>query len=191
MAVLVSVQVGRSRMLTSPAFAKRPRWRSAFFKSPVLGPVRVLREGLEGDQQGDRRVHGGPEQALLAYSADHYPYWRAELGGEEMSGGGFGENLTVAGQDEGSVCIGDVFAVGSAVVQVSHPRGPCYKIGYRWARPDLLKLVEASGRHGWYLRVLQEGIVEAGVPVELVERPYPGWTVRGVARTGSASAPVG
>src|SRR5712692_154873 len=178
LSVLVSVQVGRSRLLPAPEFAKRLRWRSAFFKTPVNGSVRLSSQGLEGDQQGDRRVHGGLEMAVLAYSADHYPRWRSELGLAEMGPGGFGENFTIVGQDEESVCIGDAYAIGSTVVQVSSPRGPCYKIGYRWARPDLLRRVEATGRHGWYLRVVQEGWVEAGQPVVLVARPYPDWTVR-------------
>jgi MOSC domain-containing protein YiiM len=98
-----------------------------------------------------------------------------------MGPGGFAENFTISGQSELTVCIGDIYGVGAAVVQVSQPRGPCYKISYRWKRPDLLGRCEKNGRHGWYLRVLQEGVVEAGQAVELLERPNPAWSVRRAA----------
>ena len=182
--VLVSVQVGKPRLLGPEVGLAKPldhRWRSAFVKEPVAGPVRLRRTNLDGDRQADTRGHGGPEMAVLAYSAEHYPLWRAELGIPEMGPGGFGENFTVSGQDELTVAIGDVYRVGGAVVQVCQPRGPCYKISYRWRRPDLLGRCERNGRHGWYLRVLEEGWVEAGRPLELLERPNPGWTVRRAA----------
>lgn len=182
--VLVSIQVGKPRFLGPDVGLAHPldhRWHSAFLKDPVAGPVMLRLANLEGDRQADPRVHGGPEMAVLAYSAEHYPLWRAELGIPEMGPGGFAENFTVSGQDEETVCIGDRYRVGGAVVQVSQPRGPCYKISYRWRRPDLLGRCEASGRHGWYLRVLEEGPVEAGQPLELLDRPNPGWTVRRAA----------
>ncbi len=119
--------------------------------------------------------------AVLAYSANHYPKWREELDIPELGPGGFAENFTISGQDELTVNIGDVYRVGAATVQVSQPRGPCYKISYRWKRPDLLGRCESNGRHGWYLRVLEEGLVEAGQPYELVERPNPDWSVRRAA----------
>ncbi len=180
-ATLISVQVGRpcflGRDVGLPEPLKRP-WRSAFVKQPVLDPLMLRATNLDGDEQGEPRIHGGPDMAVLCYSADHYADWRAELGIDTMGPGGFGENFTIAGQDELSVCVGDVYEVAEAVVQVSQPRGPCYKISYRWRRPDLLGLVEASGRHGWYLRVLREGLVRPGVPLTLLERPNPGWSVR-------------
>lgn len=180
-ATLVSIQVGLPRSLGQevglPQALKRP-WVSAIFKEPVAGPVMLRSTNLDGDRQGDPRIHGGTEMAVLCYSADHYPEWRARLGIDEMGPGGFGENFTISGQDELSVCIGDVYEVAEARVQVSQPRGPCYKISYRWRRPDLLGMVEATGRHGWYLRVLQEGMVHPGLAVNLLERPNPGWTVR-------------
>ncbi len=156
-------------------------WSSAFVKEPVARPLMLRSTNLDGDQQGDPRVHGGVDMAVLCYSAEHYPDWRSRLGIEKMGPGGFGENFTISGQDELSVCIGDVYQVGEARVQVSQPRGPCYKISYRWRRPDLLGLVEASGRHGWYLRVLREGMVSQGVPLEMIEQPNPAWTVRRAA----------
>ncbi len=181
---LVSIQVGKPRFLGPEVGLPEPldhRWHSAFFKEPVAGPVLLRTTNLEGDRQADPRVHGGPEMAVLCYSADHYPRWREELGIAEMGPGGFAENFTISGQDELTVCIGDVYRVGTATVQVSQPRGPCYKISYRWKRPDLLKRCESNGRHGWYLRVLEEGLVEAGRPVELLERPNPAWSVRRAA----------
>ena len=179
--LLISIQVGQPRLLGSDVGLAEPldhQWRSAFFKDPVAGPVRLSATNLAGDRQADPRVHGGPDMAVLCYSADHYPAWREELGIPEMGPGGFGENFTIQGQDELSVCIGDVYRVGAAVVQVSQPRGPCYKISYRWKRPDLLPRVFANGRHGWYLRVLVEGMVEAGQQLTLTDRPNPQWTVR-------------
>jgi MOSC domain-containing protein YiiM len=180
-AQLVSIQVGKPRFHGPDIGLPEPldhRWHSAFFKEPVAGPVRLTTTNLVGDQQADPRVHGGPEMAVLAYSADHYPAWREELGIPQMGPGGFAENFTISGHDELTVCIGDVYRVGAATVQVSQPRGPCYKISYRWKRSDLLKRCESTGRHGWYLRVLEEGLVQAGRSVELLERPNPDWSVR-------------
>ncbi|TMD55358.1 MAG: MOSC domain-containing protein [Chloroflexi bacterium] len=128
---LVSIQVGQPHLRGSDVGLAEPidhQWKSAIFKSPVTGPVFLGSTNVEGDRQADPRVHGGPEMAVLCYSADHYPYWRRELGIEEMGPGGFGENFTISGQDERSVCLGDVYEVGEAVVQISQPRGPCYKI---------------------------------------------------------------
>jgi MOSC domain-containing protein YiiM len=175
---LASIQVG------TPAWRESSggrRWRSAFFKEPVAGPVELRFTNLSGDRQADLSVHGGPDMAVLCYACDHYPAWRRELGLAEIGPGGFGENFSVAGADERTVCIGDVYEVGEAVVQVSQPRSPCWKMSERWERPDLLRRVEESGRHGWYLRVLQEGLVEAGMDVRLIERPHPEWTVRRAA----------
>ena len=175
---LLSVQVGvpRSHGTKGAADPMDRPWRTAFFKEPVEGPVRLGRLGLEGDGQADPRYHGGPEKAVLAYAASHYPLWLAELG-IEMPHGGFGENFTVAGQDERTVCLGDVYAVGEARVQVSQPRGPCWKIARRWRRKDLAARVQENGRTGWYLRVLREGTVEAGVEMEMLERAHPEWSV--------------
>ena len=180
---LVSIQVGRPQTVgpTGDGGAWDRAWRTAFWKAAVSGPVRLRAANLDGDRQADLRVHGGPDQAVLCYSAEHYPWWRRELGLPEMPHGGFGENFTVSGQDELSVCIGDVYEVGEGLVQVSAPRGPCYKISWRWRRPDLLERVEETGRHGWYLRVLREGLVEAGQPLRLTSRPHPEWTIRRAA----------
>jgi MOSC domain-containing protein YiiM len=175
---LASVQVGKP--------ARVGEMQTAFGKRPVLFEVRVGREGIDGDGQADRLYHGGPDMAVLAYSADHYPAWRAELSWPELPQGGFGENLSVEGATEETVCVGDVWRAGSAVLQVSSPRKPCSKISDYWGRPELLKLVQNSGRFGWYLRVLEEGALGAGAEIALVERPHPGWTVARASRIGVA-----
>jgi MOSC domain-containing protein YiiM len=152
--------------------------RTGFAKRAAAGPIRVGAVNLEGDGQADRRYHGGPDMAVLAYSADHYPLWRSELGWPTLEMGSFGENLSVAGASEETVCIGDVWQAGSALLQVASPRKPCRKISDYWGRPDLLQRVRRTGRIGWYLRVLAEGWLEAGASVALLERPHPEWSIR-------------
>lgn len=173
---IASVQVGKP--------ARVGEMCTGFGKQPALGKVRVGRENLEGDGQADHRHHGGPDMAVLAYPADHYPAWRAELSWAALPLGGFGENLSVAGVTEGTACIGDVWRAGTAVLQIASPRKPCRKISDFWQRPDLLKLVERSGRSGWYLRVLEEGALAAGGEIALAERPHPQWTVARAYRVG-------
>lgn len=175
---LVSIQVALPAEHGTPGAARaieRP-WTTAFFKEPVAGPVWLGSTNLEGDRQADLKHHGGPDRAVLAYAAGHYPGWRAELY-LEIPHGAFGENFTVAGMDEAAVCLGDVYEVGGAVVQVSQPRIPCWKIARRWQVKDLSARVQRSGRTGWYLRVLREGEVQAGDEMRLVDRPYPEWTI--------------
>jgi MOSC domain-containing protein YiiM len=152
-------------------------WRSAIFKSPVAGPVALIAMGLEGDAQADRRHHGGLDMAVLACSADRLAAWREELDRDDIGPGAFGENLTVAGLDEATVCIGDRFAIGPARLEVSQPRVPCWKLDRRWRMTDLSARVDAKIAGGWYLRVLEEGRIEAGMAVKLIERPHPEWTV--------------
>ena len=176
---LLSIQVGLpvrrgTEGATDPAEAP---WSSAIFKDAVTGPVRLDLTNLAGDGQADLTVHGGPDKAILAYSADHYPAWRRELGLPEMGPGAFGENFAVGGLAEKDVCIGDSFTVGEALVQVSQPRAPCWKLARRWKLPDLPKRVVQTGRTGWYLRVLRPGLVEAGQPMVLVERPFPRFAI--------------
>ncbi|MBI1749093.1 MAG: MOSC domain-containing protein [Acidobacteria bacterium] len=148
-------------------------WRSGIFKDSVKGPVWLGRTNLAGDGQADTKHHGGPNKAVLGYSAEHYPDWNRELAPLEFPHGGFGENFTISGQDELSVCVGDTYAVGDAVLQVSQPRQPCVNLARKWRLPDLPALVMKSARGGWYFRVLIEGHVEAGQDVRLVERPFP------------------
>jgi MOSC domain-containing protein YiiM len=164
------VQVGRPLAVNG--------MRTAFGKRAVRGAVRVGRLNLDGDAQADRRYHGGPDMAVLAYSSDHYPRWHSELAWPDLPLGAFGENLSVSGATEETVCIGDVWSAGTALLQVASPRKPCRKISSYWGRPDLLQRVHESGRIGWYLRVIGEGSLEAGAQISLLERPHPEWPVR-------------
>lgn len=180
---LTSLQVGQTRTF-GKAEATDPlekAWTSAIKKEPVDGQVWAGREGLSGDHQYDRQHHGGPERALLMYSADHYPRWRAEWGRKDVGPGGFGENLTITGLTEDTACLGDIFQLGEVRVEVSSPRTPCVNLSRRHAIPDLVRTILQNHRSGWYLRVLQEGWLEAGMPVLLLDRPYPQWTIRRAA----------
>ena len=179
MPLIVSLQTARPAQYVHKGYADgiASTWTTAFFKTPVTGLVRVGQLGLAGDEQADKENHGGAEKAVLAYSADHYAYWRAHLGLPEMPHGGFGENLTIIGIDETSVCIGDTWRGGDVVFQVTQPRQPCWKMSRRWQIADLAKQVIANGKSGWYLRVLAAGELSPRTPIELVARPNPAWTV--------------
>ncbi len=179
-AVLVSIQVGLPQTL-GDANAADPldrRWTTGFIKQSVSGPVRLGRTNLEGDGQADLVHHGGPEKAVLAYSADHYVRWREVLDRPDLVYGSFGENFTIERLTEADVCIGDTWLVGpEVVVQVSQPRQPCWKLARRWRIKTLALQVQELGQTGWYFRVLAEGMVEPGMPLTLRERPYPQWSV--------------
>lgn len=151
-------------------------WTTGFFKEQVDGPVQVVSTGLVGDAQADLKHHGGPDKAILAYAADHYPLWKAELG-IDMPHGGFGENLTVHGADETTLCIGDVFTIGNVIVEISQPRQPCWKLARRWRNNALIQHVIRNGRTGWYLRVIQGGFINPGTTCMLMERKHPAWTI--------------
>lgn len=157
-------------------------WFSGFIKRPVTGPVELRRDNLVGDGQADRSVHGGPEKALLAYCGDHYPRWCAELQRDDLTDGAFGENFTVIGLDETEAAIGDRYRIGSAVIEVSQPRQPCWKLARRCRLPTMPALAIAHGWLGWYFRVLTPGVVSAGDPVVPVARPHPEWTIARINR---------
>lgn len=152
---------------------------SAIAKRPVAGPVRVRWLGLEGDQQADLAVHGGPEKAIHHYPHDHYPFWRETIGAHPLldGEGAFGENVSTEGLTEDTVCIGDRFRMGTALVEVAQGRQPCWKLDHRFDGAKVMATVVASRRSGWYYRVLEEGEVEAGADFDLVERPFPEWSV--------------
>lgn len=173
-----SVRIGQVLAGKAVAFT-RPGSRSAIAKHPVLGPAWVGMEGLEIDEQGDRRVHGGPDKAIHHYPFDHYPTWRAELGEHALlqQPGAFGENLSSVGITEAQVCLGDRFSLGEAVLEVSQSRQPCWKLSDRFAVADMARRVQDSGRTGWYYRVLQPGAIRAGDLLELQARPYPQWSL--------------
>ncbi len=180
---LLSIQLGTPRTVGTP-HAPDPMERaftSAIWKEPVAGPVWAGVLGLRGDAVADTKVHGGPDQAILMYAGTHYPLWRAEWGRSDVGPGAFGENLTVSGMTEESACIGDVLEIGEARLQVSHPRQPCGTLARRHQVRDMIAVVHRNGRSGWYLRVLQEGLLEAGQPIRLADRPHPEWSVRRAA----------
>jgi MOSC domain-containing protein YiiM len=145
---------------------------TGIFKEAAPGRVRLTRLGLAGDMQADRRYHGGPEQAVYAYSGEHAARWTAELGRTDPPPPGFfGENFTTHGLLETDVAVGDVYAIGSARVQVTKPRSPCFKLGMRAGSARFVRTFLESGRIGFYLRVLEEGEVGAGDSIERLERP--------------------
>lgn len=161
----------------------RPGSFSAIDKQPVAGALEVHAEGLSGDEQGDRRVHGGPDKAVHVYPWAHYASWRAELGelARLQAPPAFGENLSVDGLDEGNVCVGDEWRIGSATFGVSQGRQPCWKLNDRFGVPDMARRVQDTGRTGWYLRVLVPGTLSAGDGVRLLARPHPGWSLERIA----------
>ncbi|MBA4495060.1 MOSC domain-containing protein [Paenactinomyces guangxiensis] len=178
-ASLLMIHVGLPKTIgveNTPDQMDRP-WRSGIFKSPVEGPVWVGRTNVEGDGQADLKNHGGPDKAVLAYSADHYAVWKQELQLPDFHYGALGENFTIANQTEKDVCIGDTYRIGGAIVQISQPRQPCWKPARRWKIKDLTVRIQNTGRTGWYFRVLKEGCVERGQEVLLLDRSYPQWTV--------------
>jgi len=136
--------------------------RTGFFKEPVLGAIPLSFLGLEGDGQADPRYHGGPGKAVYLYPFEHYAYWSAALSRSDFTPGAFGENFTAEGLLETETRIGDVFAIGSATLQVTQPRTPCAKLGLRMGSLRFVRVFAAAGRPGFYLSVLEEGSVEAG-----------------------------
>ncbi len=176
---LLTIQVGLPRSV-GRAGASDPidqPWTTGFLKEPVSAALWLGIVNLEGDGQADLANHGGPDKAVSVYPAEHYPSWTSDLGISAFQNGGFGENFTTAGRTEADVCIGDVFDVGTARVQISQPRQPCWKLPRRWRVADLALRVQRTGRTGWYFRVLREGEVAPGIPLVLVDRPHPEWTV--------------
>lgn len=169
-----AVLVGRAR-----PFGPRGE-PSGIDKRALTGRVRLTLTGLQGDEQGDCRHHGGTEKAIHLYPADHYASWRTEQPELEpmlRTVGAFGENLSTAGWTERDVCVGDICTLGTARIQVSQGRQPCWKLNVRFDRKDMASLVQASGRTGWYYRVLEEGYVESGDVLAVVERPHSDWTL--------------
>jgi len=161
---LISVNVGQPRKLAFRAGVVL----TGIFKAPVDGRVAVHKLNLAGDRQADLTVHGGPDKAVYCYPVEHYPYWAAELPGTELPYGMFGENLTTEGLDEASVYIGDQFRIGSAVLQVTQPRTPCYKLGIKFGRSDMIEKFWFSGRSGFYFSVITEGEVGADDVIDRV-----------------------
>lgn len=155
----------------------RPGSRSGIAKVPRQEALAVTTLGLAGDEQGDLRVHGGVEKAIHHYPREHYAAWLAELGEHPllMQPGAFGENFSTTGWTEDDVCLGDLIRAGSALLQVSQGRMPCWKLSDRFGVANLALRVQQSGRTGWYYRVLQEGVVGVGDRLQVVERTHVDW----------------
>ncbi|MGE7957931.1 MOSC domain-containing protein [Pseudomonas sp. NPDC089530] len=165
-------------LLTGRAVAySRPGSMSAIAKTPRSGSLEVGPLGLLEDEQGDLRVHGGPEKAIHYYPREHYATWVAELGPQALleQPGAFGENFSATGWTEQDVCLGDRVRVGSVLLEVSQGRMPCWKLNDRFAVKDMSLRVQQSGRTGWYYRVLEAGRVRAGDVLQRLERPFEHW----------------
>lgn len=142
---------------------------TGIFKEPMSGPVRLRRLDFDGDCQADLTVHGGRSKAAYIYPSEHYSFWREKLPGMELPWGMFGENLTTAGLNEEDSHIGDSLRIGKAVVVVTQPRSPCFKLGLKFGRDDIIKRFLESRRSGFYVSVCEEGMVEAGDAIERLE----------------------
>jgi MOSC domain-containing protein YiiM len=175
---IISLNVGRPRLVVWEGRTVS----TGIYKTPVAGRVMLRTLNLDGDRQADLTVHGGPDKAVYSYPSEHYGHWRGELPDMELPWGMFGENFTVEGLDESSVNIGDHFRVGEAEVTVTQPRMPCYKLGIKFGRADILKRFLASGRTGFYFSVRREGEVGAGDEIELIGRDENTVTVADVTR---------
>jgi len=164
---VVSVNAGRARQV---AVRRGRPLMSAIWKAPAEGPVRVTDGGLEGDEQADRRVHGGPDKAVYAYAAEDTAWWSDRLG-RPLEPGAFGENLTIEGIDVSGARIGERWRIGSVELEVSQPRLPCAKLGIRFADPSMVRRFGEAARPGAYLRVATPGQLRAGDGVEVLARP--------------------
>lgn len=163
--------IGPVRALAGTAHA------SGIDKRPVAQRLWLGPTGFADDEQADRKHHGGPDKAVHHYAFDHYPYWQAEIGARQVltQPGAFGENLSTRGITEADICIGDVFRLGEALVQVAQARQPCWKLNLRFDHPKMALLVQQSGKTGWYYRVLETGWVAPGDSLALQARPHPAW----------------
>jgi MOSC domain-containing protein YiiM len=152
---------------------------TAYIKTPVPGPVTIHTLGIEGDEQGNLRVHGGPEKAVYGYPLSGYAAWRAEFPAmaARFGPGAMGENLVIVGQDESSIHIGDIIRCGSALLQVAQIREPCSTLGAMLGTTRVVRAMTRSGRCGWYYRVLEAGRVSPGDAHDVVERSNPDWPV--------------
>lgn len=173
LAVLDTVLTGCIRPLGDGAIV------SAIDKKPGEGEIHIGFEGLTGDEQADRKHHGGREKAVHHYPFEHYSAWRQRLPASGLFDrpGAFGENFSTLGMTEETLCVGDVLRVGSALLQVSQGRQPCRTLNARFQRPSMAREVQETGRTGWYYRVLEEGAVRTGDAMVLVERPHSAWTL--------------
>jgi MOSC domain-containing protein YiiM len=155
---------------------------TAIFKDPVKDPIMLRKINLEGDKQADLTVHGGVDKAVYSYPAEHYDYWRKQFPNIDIIWGMFGENFTTEGLMEDTVNVGDQFQIGSAKLIATQPRMPCYKLGVRFGRMDVVRRFLASGRPGIYFKVLKEGQVQIGNKIETINRDKNNVTVKDIVR---------
>jgi MOSC domain-containing protein YiiM len=176
--IVLSVNVGLAQELKQ----NRDTVLTAIWKQPVNGPVAVRGVNLAGDDQGDRKVHGGPDRAVYAYATEDYAFWAAA---EKFSvyPGLFGENLTVQGLDLAAAVIGERWRIGTALLEVTQPRIPCYKLGIRLGDPKFPKRFQSALRTGALFRIIEEGVLQPGDTIQIMERPAHGVTVRLVAES--------
>lgn len=175
-AVLVSVHVGRPRELPT----RHGTVSTAIWKSPVVGRVAVRGVNLDGDDQADRTVHGGPDKAVYAYALEDVQAWEDELG-RDLGEAAFGQNLTTQGIDVSAALIGEQWSIGSTLLEVAQPRLPCFKLGLRIGIPGFVKQFAQASRPGAYLRIVQEGELGAHDPIDVISRPDHGITGRMVS----------
>jgi MOSC domain-containing protein YiiM len=175
---IVSLNVGRPRLV----MRNDEPVSTGIFKEPVTGRVMLRTLNLDGDRQADLTVHGGPEKAVYIYPSEHYAFWKQELPDMDLPWGMFGENFTAEGILETETHIGDRFRIGAAELMVTQPRMPCYKLGIRFGRTDIIRRFLASERTGFYFSVLQEGEVAAGDEIQLIEKNTSGVRVVDVTR---------
>lgn len=175
---LIALSVARPRLVLSGG----RRVSTGIFKEPVAGRVQLRKLNLDGDRQADLSVHGGITKAVYSYGVEHYDYWRSEFPEMRLPHGMFGENFTTEGLSETGVNIGDQFQIGTAQVMITEPRLPCYKLGIKFGRTDIIKRFLASGRSGFYFSVLKEGEVGAGDDIELIHRDDNNVTVADIVR---------
>jgi MOSC domain-containing protein YiiM len=186
MAKVISLNVGLPRTVNFHGQAVT----TGIFKEPVKGRIKLRRLNLDGDKQADLTVHGGPDKAVYAYPIEHYDYWKKRLPNMKLPWGMFGENLTTEGLLEDQVNIGDVFRVGSGELVTTQPRMPCYKLGVKFGRMDIIRQFMNSKLTGIYFRVLKEGEVGAGDAIELIDRDENNVTVKDIVRLVTAEADI-
>jgi MOSC domain-containing protein YiiM len=175
---IVSINVGRPRQIPWQGQLVQ----TSIFKSPVAGRVQVRPHNLDGDEQSDLTVHGGVNKAVYVYPSEHYAFWKRELPDADLGWGNFGENLTTEGLLEDRVRIGDTLRIGSAEFIVTQPRMPCFKLGIRFNRADMVKRFHLSGRSGFYLSIVREGEVGSGDEIALIAGDDDGITVAEIFR---------
>jgi len=179
---IISVNVGLPRLV----LRDYEPVSTGIFKEPVAGRVTMRTLNLDGDRQADLSVHGGPQKAVYVYPSEHYDFWKQELPDMDLPWGVFGENLTTTGLFETEINIGDKFRIGAGEVMVTQPRMPCFKLGIRFDRTDMLKRFLMSERSGFYLSVLKEGEIGAGDEFQLLEKNTSGVRVVDITRLFSS-----